>query len=1018
MENNMLPYGMTTSNNKDIIDMDTLEPIRRISESSMGGTSGYNSTTSPGPGNSPLSNGYSPVPSPASGLPAEFSNLIIPTSYEQNTNTNTQYIQLQNVQQQHINIDNNLYQTQNHDIQFSPAMNFGNPLNYQLQQSAAITTASFVNPVISYPDVKYEYEAKLQITEQPVEKFRFRYKSEMHGTHGSLNGTNSRRNIKTFPEVQLSGYKGPAIIRCSLFQTIIESPHSHQLVVRKDDHDICDPHELKVSEEVGYFAEFKNMGIIHTAKKFIVEELLKKKRKRLARETLTTKEEQELYKQTEKEAKDMNLNQVRLCFEAFRVEENNSYTPIAAPVYSNPINNRKSAQTGELRITRLSIATGNVAGGDDLILLVEKVSKKNIKVRFFEMVDDEQVWEAFASFRESDVHHQYAIVCRTPPYKDKEIDKAVEVFIELVRPSDDERSYPPVSFRYKPNHAAMSRKRRRTCSSLNSSSCSNSGSLSSGDIPKTVQEQQQLQQQLNSDDINNLLSTTEFKSDISFDCKLFDNISDIANDLLTNIPGEGGRLEKDSICINNDNKKFHHYKKAMISKKQMDIARQQPFHIYIQRILTIFNDTIRNTTTTPLSDVKRECAAQQITKIFNEHAEKYSESLIHDFVANDNSRFAIPILRVLEFFKLNDLLNTVLNKRSQTPLHYCCLYGQPNYIRPLLKMGCKPDIQDADGNTALHIAVAENQLKCLDSFINAEIPFKLNELNDDGYTPLHIAIRHNKLDFVAKILKHDAASTLTTKCEKDGFNALHMAVQQQNLDLIKLILEYSSSTILYAKNRAGLTALDLAKQLATGDEQARTILNLLLTHYNKYQQQQQPQQPMDKNLKMDIEFTAHHSDDGENDEEDEENNKKLVIKEEENSSSSNEDDDEDSNSINTTNDNIRQGANTPPLTIPNIRKIKKEYPDEDDITLANSLTITDLEMTLNDKDICLKLCEELNKNDNWKLLANEMNIKLLFLTNAEGVLSYLRRNLKDINCSQLEKSLKNIDKNLLNIFKK
>lgn len=45
-------------------------------------------------------------------------------------------------------------------------------------------------------------EPYLKIVEEPVEKFRFRYKSEMAGTHGSLNGMNSDRSRKqTFPTV-------------------------------------------------------------------------------------------------------------------------------------------------------------------------------------------------------------------------------------------------------------------------------------------------------------------------------------------------------------------------------------------------------------------------------------------------------------------------------------------------------------------------------------------------------------------------------------------------------------------------------------------------------------------------------------------------------------------------------------------------------------------------------------------------------------------------------------------------
>jgi Rel/ankyrin family protein len=45
----------------------------------------------------------------------------------------------------------------------------------------------------------------LKIIEEPVEKFRFRYKSEMMGTHGSILGRNSDRNRKkTYPTVEVN----------------------------------------------------------------------------------------------------------------------------------------------------------------------------------------------------------------------------------------------------------------------------------------------------------------------------------------------------------------------------------------------------------------------------------------------------------------------------------------------------------------------------------------------------------------------------------------------------------------------------------------------------------------------------------------------------------------------------------------------------------------------------------------------------------------------------------------------
>lgn len=183
----------------------------------------------------------------------------------------------------------------------------------------------------------------LIIHEQPVEKFRFRYKSEMHGTHGSLSGCSSGKK-KTFPSVRLHGYADKAIIQCTLHQTdkYQQRLHSHLLVVRRDDSDCRDPHEVHVNADEGYRAEFPGMGIIHTARKYIVDELFEKLLDRYkllnGKREATELERERLRLRADKESKEMNLNQVCLCFEAFRVVGDN-YERLCEPVYSYPINN-------------------------------------------------------------------------------------------------------------------------------------------------------------------------------------------------------------------------------------------------------------------------------------------------------------------------------------------------------------------------------------------------------------------------------------------------------------------------------------------------------------------------------------------------------------------------------------------------------------------------------------------------------------------------------------------------------
>lgn len=80
---------------------------------------------------------------------------------------------------------------------------------------------------------------------------------------------------------------------------------------------------------------------------------------------------------------------------------------------------------------------------------MEKVNRGDIKVRFY----DNNGWQDFA--RVDTVHHQYAIVMRTPPYKSQTITKPVQVWFQLYRTKDGCTSIAR-EFTYKPSEAGTS----------------------------------------------------------------------------------------------------------------------------------------------------------------------------------------------------------------------------------------------------------------------------------------------------------------------------------------------------------------------------------------------------------------------------------------------------------------------------------------------------------------------------------------------------------------------------------
>uniref|UniRef100_A0A8D2IXC3 Nuclear factor kappa B subunit 2 n=1 Tax=Varanus komodoensis TaxID=61221 RepID=A0A8D2IXC3_VARKO len=272
----------------------------------------------------------------------------------------------------------------------------------------------------------------LTVIEQPKQRgFRFRYGCE-GPSHGGLPGASSEKGHKTYPTVKISNYVGPAKIEVDLV-THTDPPqvHAHSLVGKQ-----CNA-AGNCTVAVGpkdMTAQFNNLGVLHVTKKNMMEVIKDKLQKQKMRNRLQplTEAEQEALEQEAKELKkSMDLSIVRLRFSAFLRDSNGNFSLALKPVISDPIHDSKSPGASNLKISRMDKTAGSVRGGDEVYLLCDKVQKDDIEVRFYE--DDENGWQAFGDFSPTDVHKQYAIVFRTPPYHQAKIDRPVTVFLQLKR---------------------------------------------------------------------------------------------------------------------------------------------------------------------------------------------------------------------------------------------------------------------------------------------------------------------------------------------------------------------------------------------------------------------------------------------------------------------------------------------------------------------------------------------------------------------------------------------------------
>lgn len=645
-------------------------------------------------------------------------------------------------------------------------------------------------------------EPYLRIREPPVDKFRFRYKSEMSGTHGSLNGKTSDRSRKqTFPSVELLNYDQPAIIRCSLYQYGREDMahtrqlHAHRLVKKHGSDEIDDPHDVSVNGDLGYIANFHSMGIIHTARKYIVTELIRKmtilKQEEIARiehqfRSLTKKEELEVKALAEKESKCINLNVVCLRFDAYRIV-NNIYYPVCPPVYSPAINNLKSALTGDLRIVRMDHCTSPCRGGREIFILVEKVTKKNIKVRFFELDDDDnEVWEDYGRFSDLDVHHQYAIVFKTPPYKHSEIDKEVRVFIELQRPSDGARSEPK-DFSYIPSEISIGKKRTR----LNSGDYTNSY-FSIDELPVTLNT---ITPSCNKETTPNVHNPTINSEDLeaalkqnNIDSSEFDKL---CNSLIGTVPMRE--------LFTAENLTTRELKSLGLVMDSPNYKIRPPIHSGTSiKHPVVEEDSV-------IGQVKSELSSFMKTEPSNDRICLMLEALVQGenyMTLNKNTvlhllageihtedKFATYLLQLVKKFEKGKLLN-VKNVSGQSPLHLAVEFCNKTFVEKLTEVQADVTVQDKHGNTPLHMAVLEgvpNDILLTVISVYQNLNIEVDVYNYDGKTPLHMAVKSNNLQ-ATKLLINCGANVNAIE-RKKGYTPLHLAVLGQNIEILKYLLD-------------------------------------------------------------------------------------------------------------------------------------------------------------------------------------------------------------------------------------
>ncbi|XP_068875590.1 nuclear factor NF-kappa-B p100 subunit isoform X2 [Aphelocoma coerulescens] len=637
----------------------------------------------------------------------------------------------------------------------------------------------------------------LVIIEQPKQRgFRFRYGCE-GPSHGGLPGASSEKGRKTYPTVKICNYTGMARIEVDLV-THSDPPrvHAHSLVGKQcNEAGNC----VTVVGPKDMTAQFSNLGVLHVTKKNMMEimkEKLKQQKMRNRNHLLTEVELREIELEAKELKKVMDLSIVRLRFTAYLRDSSGNFTLALQPVISDPIHDSKSPGASNLKISRMDKTAGSVRGGDEVYLLCDKVQKDDIEVRFYE--DDENGWQAFGDFSPTDVHKQYAIVFRTPPYHKPKIDRPVTVFLQLKRKRGGDVS-DSKQFTYYPvveDKEEVERKRKKVLPQFpqhfgGGSHMGGAGGGAGG---------------FGSGGGGNL--SFPYSPGLTYNSIYSPGPHPVGS-------YQGGMQMKGPEAEGPGSDRQAPEEESTYCKELQKHAQlcQLWMLALARRNAHALLDYSVTADPRMLLAVQRHLAASQ---------DENGDTPLHLAIIHEQTAVIKQLIDVIVSIPSQQIIN-ISNNLQQTPLHLAVITKQPQVVQLLLQARADPTLLDRYGNSLLHLALQagdEEMLRTLLAHLGSASPYLLRLPNFHGLLPVHLAVKAKSLACLDLLVRTGADVNAVER--QSGRTPLHLAVEMENLNMATHLVKKLGADV-NSRTFSGNTPLHLAAGLGSP-----TLTKLLL----------------------------------------------------------------------------------------------------------------------------------------------------------------------------------------------
>ncbi|NXC19638.1 NFKB1 factor, partial [Corythaeola cristata] len=639
----------------------------------------------------------------------------------------------------------------------------------------------------------------------PQRGFRFRYVCE-GPSHGGLPGASSEKNKKSYPQVKVKNFHWPSYT----FTMCVLTLHADVIV------GIC--MSLRKYFPPSKFGRFANLGILHVTKKKVFETLetrmidaCKKgynpgllvhpelgylQAEGCGDRQLTEREREIIRQAAVQQTKEMDLSVVRLMFTAFLPDSNGSFTRKLDPVISDAIYDSKAPNASNLKIVRMDRTAGCVTGGEEIYLLCDKVQKDDIQIRFYEEDENGGMWEGFGDFSPTDVHRQFAIVFKTPKYRDVNITKPASVFVQLRRKSDLETSEPK-PFLYYPeikDKEEVQRKRQKLMPNFSDGYGGGSGAGGGGMYggggggsgsgfsypsygysafggmhfhPGTTKSNAGMKHGL----LNSIAEQDGKSSDKQSDQRDMKHDMEVDTMERNECRTSGGNEEKEDApysCKTEVNEADCRWQDGLFLEKAMQLAKRHCNALFDYAVT---------------GDVKMLLAVQRhLTVVQDDNG----DNVLHLAIIHLHTELVKNLLEVMPALNYNDIIN-MRNDLYQTPLHLAVITKQAEVVEDLLKAGADVSLLDRHGNSVLHLAATEGDDKILSLLLKQKKIAPMVDLaNGEGLSAIHMVVMANSMSCLKQLIV--AGVNVNAQEQKSGRTALHLAVEHENIPLAGCLL--------------------------------------------------------------------------------------------------------------------------------------------------------------------------------------------------------------------------------------